>query len=349
MGNCLDKSDTITLAARRKRKSNNTSMSIDNPKISLRNFRKKAKIGSEKEDTGKNYAMKVMRRSMKYKKDTHDIKSERVILGKMRYPFVVSLHYAFQQDYILYLILELANGGDLFNHIQKTKGLPEDHCKFYAAEILCGLDFLHKNGIVYRNLKPEDVLLDKDGHIKLSDFGLARSLEEITTTFCGDPYYMAPEIITGDKQTYAIDLWSYGILLYEMIAGEAPFKGDSPKGILKSVLTSTISMPDKFSEDARDLICRLLSPNPKDRIGSKDIDEIKTHDFFKCIDWDRIEDMKYPVPHIPSVVSDSDVCNLDMLDHHGTVVDKTFNQSKCNITDANISNFYFNVHDCFDH
>mmetsp|Transcript_17030 Transcript_17030/g.16722 ORF Transcript_17030/g.16722 Transcript_17030/m.16722 type:complete len:121 (+) Transcript_17030:74-436(+) len=120
-------------------------MSIDNPKISLRNFRKKAKIGSgttstvylvEKEDTGKNYAMKVMRRSMKYKKDTHDIKSERVILGKMRYPFVVSLHYAFQQDYILYLILELANGGDLFNHIQKTKGLPEDHCKFYAAEIL---------------------------------------------------------------------------------------------------------------------------------------------------------------------------------------------------------------------
>lgn len=358
MGNWLDKKETAALDLRKKgRKRYSWESSIDNPKISLRDFKKKLKIGSgttssvylvEKRDTGKNYAMKVMKRSIKYKKDMKDIKSERLILEKIRHPFVVGLHYAFQQDFTLYLILELANGGDLYNHIQKSKGLSEEHWRFYAAEILWGLEFLHQNGLVYRNLKPEDVLLGKKGHIKLSDFGLARSMEEISSTFWGDPYYMAPEIITGDKQTYAIDWWWYGILLYEMIAGETPFKGDSPKGILKSVLSKTLSMPDKFSEDLRDLILKLLASNPKDRLGNNGTEEIKKHSFFSTIDWDKVEMREYTPPFIPLWSSDSQVWNLDIDDPHGQSADKLNNASKWGFTDSNVSNFYFNVHDWND-
>ena len=359
MGNCLHSSHNTDFFAMKKNKRRIASdISIDNPRIWLEDFKTIKLIGNgttskvylvEKLDSKKKYAMKVMKKSKQYRKDSVDIRGERIILEKIRHPFVVGLHYAFQQQLTLNLILELAKGGDLFNHIYKMKGLPEDHWRFYAAEIFCGLEFLHQNGIVYRNLKPEDVLLDKDGHIKLSDFGLARSKDEISSTFCGDPYYISPEIIKGEEQTYAVDWWSFGILIYEMIDAEAPFKGDSPKGILKSVLTKSISMPEKFSEEASDLIKRLLHPNPEERLGwdEDNIQEIKDHKFFESIDWEKIYLRKFPVPFTPEVSYDLEVWNVDQSGQNGISIDKQISFSKLHWSDGNMSNFYFNAHDCY--
>jgi serine/threonine protein kinase len=274
-----------------------------------------------------------------------DYKGERMILEKIKHPFVVGLTYAFQTGYTLYLILELANGGDLYNHITRMKQLPEDHWRFYAAEILVGLEYLHQNKIIYRGLKPEDVLLDKDGHIKLSDFGLARSSEDITSTFWGDPYYIAPEIIKGDIQTFSVDWWSFGIIIFEMLSGKTPFLGDSPKGILKAILTKNVSIPDYFTEEAKDLIRKLLKPNPSTRLGSgkKGIAEIKQHKFFKSIDWEKIFNKEYPVPFLPNIRSDSEIW-LDDNSVQMTFNEKHMSSSKFLMTsDANISNFYFNV------
>lgn len=269
-----------------------------------------------------------------------------MILEKIRHPFVVGLHYAFQTGYTLYLILELANGGDLYSHIIRMNQLPEDHWVFYAAEILWGLDYLHENKIIYRGLKPEDVLLDKDGHIKLSDFGLARSSEDITSTFWGDPYYMAPEIIKGDHQTFAVDWWSFGIIIFEMLTGQTPFKGDSPKGILRAILTEKVLIPENISKDAIDLISKLLNPNPLERLGSgkKGISEIKKHKFFATIDWKKISKKEYPVPFFPNIKSDSEIW-LDENSIQLLMSDKNISSSsrfQMNL-DANISNFYFNV------
>ena len=267
-----------------------------------------------------------------------------MILERLRNPFIVNMHYAFQTGYTLYLVLELANGGDLFNHITRMKKLPEDHWRFYAAEILWGLEFLHKNEIVYRGLKPEDVLLDKDGHIKLSDFGLARNTEDITSTFWGEPNYMAPEIIKGNPQTLAVDWWSFGIIIYEMLHGETPFHGYQPKEILKAILSKNIPIPEEFSKEAKDLIKKLLNPNPSLRLGwgKNGVKEIKQHKFFKGIDWWDVANRNMKSPYIPNIQSESEVCNVDK-NFMDTVQDKFNSQSRTIEWEISDSNFYFNV------
>ena len=192
--------------------------------------------------------MKVIKKTREYKKDAKDIKGERMILEKLRHPFLITLHYAFQRGFTWFLVQELAEGGDLLQIIHNSKGFTEEECKFYAAEIIWGIEFLHKNKIIYRGLKPEDVLLTKEGHIKLSDFGLSREADEITSTFWGSPLYLAPEIIKEDSQTFAVDWWSLGILIYEMMFWITPFHSSSPKVVLKAILSRKVSFPKQISK-----------------------------------------------------------------------------------------------------
>lgn len=209
-----------------------------------------------------------------------------MLLEKLRHPFLITLYYAFQKGLTWYLVLELAQGGDLLHRIQNTKGFTEEEWKFYAAEIICGIEFLHENKIIYRGLKPEDVLLARDGHIKLSDFGLSRSIDEITSTFCGSPLYMAPEAIKGEEQTFAVDWWSLGVLMYEMIYWETPFNSETPKDVYRQILSHKISFSGSISRnylfiifigpELKDLITKLLNSKPKNRLGwKKDAIDIK--------------------------------------------------------------------------
>lgn len=158
---------------------------------------------------------------------------------------------------------------------------------------------------------------------------------------------MAPEIIKGDQQTFALDWWSFGILIYEMIAGEAPFKGDSPRDILKSILSDKFSLSKKFSKQAKDIVWKLLNPDPESRLGSgiMGIDEIKNHKYFDGIDWEKVSSKKYIPPYIPQISSDSEVWNPEQVGQSGQSDDRHISQSKLHLSDANMSNFYFNAHD----
>lgn len=216
--------------------------------------------------SGKKYAMKVLSKKLirELKQITHTI-NERQILSKNSCPFLVRLHYAFQTPDKLFMVMDFAAGGELFMHIRESNYLTEERSKFYAAEILVALDWLHRKGVVYRDLKPENVLLDKDGHIKLSDFGLSKTGVDSNMqafSICGTPEYMAPEILQGQGHDSAVDYWSFGSLIYTMLAGSSPFRHaerENRLAILRSLKETKVPMKYWFSTEAVDLIGRLLT------------------------------------------------------------------------------------------
>lgn len=180
--------------------------------------------------TGEPFAMKVIKKST-LRKESHKKRAitEKNIMQKCESPFIVKLHYTFQTDEKLYYILDFVNGGELHSKLLKKVRLKESLAKFYAAEILLGLKCLHENGVLYRDLKPRNVLVDKDGHIKLIDFGLSKiqSEPENHRMICGTPHYVAPEMLKGDEHTEMVDFWSFGVVVYEMLHGYYPFVDES--------------------------------------------------------------------------------------------------------------------------
>ena len=172
--------------------------------------------------------MKTLKKDMILRKgQTTNTKVERMILERLNHPFIVKLHYAFQTPERLYFVIDFLNGGELFFHLRKEMKFNEDRTRFYAAEILLALECLHSNGIIYRDLKPENVILDSEGHIKLTDFGLSKlqiTGDKMAYTFCGTPEYLAPEIVKGVGHNQAVDYWSLGLMIYEMLSGINPFK-----------------------------------------------------------------------------------------------------------------------------
>ena len=183
-------------------------------------------------------------------------------MEKFDHPFIMGLEYAFQDSQRLYLIMEFVNGGELFYHLRQSKGgFQEDRARFYAAEIVSALEYLHKSGVVYRDLKPENVLVDNEGHIRLTDFGLSKAgLErnnDRTESFCGTPEYLAPEIIRDKQYGYSVDWYSFGLVLYEMLTGVNPFKTGQEKSLvdkMNDILHKEIPLPKRLSAEARDLL-----------------------------------------------------------------------------------------------
>ena len=202
--------------------------------------------------------------------------------------------------------MEYLNGGDLMFHIQKSGKFDENRTRFYGAEIICGLQFLHSHNIIYRDLKLDNVLLDKEGHIKIADFGMCKeSMAEgiKTNTFCGTPDYIPPEILMGHYYDSSCDWWSLGVLLYEMLIGQSPFVGQSEDDLFASICRDKVRYPKWISESAQSLLAQLLERNISLRLGylfgTKP--HIRKHPFFSPIDWTRLEKRDIKPPSAPDI------------------------------------------------
>ncbi|KAG8441205.1 hypothetical protein GDO86_006812 [Hymenochirus boettgeri] len=250
--------------------------------------------------TGKMYACKKLeKKRIKKRKGESMALNEKQILEKVNSRFVVNLAYAYETKDALCLVLTIMNGGDLKFHIYNmgNPGFEEERVVFYAAEICCGLEHLHQEGIVYRDLKPENILLDDDGHIRISDLGLAIKIPdgESIRGRVGTVGYMAPEVIKNERYTFSPDWWGLGCLIYEMIEGQSPFRARKERvkreEVEKRVQEEQESYSEKFSEDAKSICKMLLTKDPRQRMGCKDngASEVKQHFFLRNINFKRLE------------------------------------------------------------
>ncbi|XP_070492020.1 ribosomal protein S6 kinase beta-2 [Chironomus tepperi] len=269
-------------------------------------------------DAGNYFAMKVLKKAsiVRNQKDTAHTRAERNILEAVKHPFIVELVYAFQTGGKLYLILEYLSGGELFMHLEREGIFLEDTTCFYLNEIVLALEHLHSLGIIYRDLKPENVLLDAQGHVKLTDFGLCKEHihEGITAwTFCGTIEYMAPEILTRSGHGKAVDWWSLGALMYDMLTGNPPFSAENRKKTIETILKGKLNLPAYLTPDARDLIRRLMKRQVSQRLGSGAGDglEVRSHPFFKNVNWKDVFERRLEPPIKPVLRSEDDVSQFD--------------------------------------
>ncbi|KAG8448390.1 hypothetical protein GDO86_015472 [Hymenochirus boettgeri] len=256
-------------------------------------------------DTGQLYAMKVLKKASLKVRDRVRTKMERDILVEVNHPFIVKLHYAFQTEGKLYLILDFLRGGDVFTRLSKEVMFTEEDVKFYLAELALALDHLHSLGIVYRDLKPENILLDEAGHIKLTDFGLSKESvdhEKKAYSFCGTVEYMAPEVVNRRGHTQSADWWSFGVLMFEMLTGTLPFQGKDRNETMNMILKSKLGMPQFLSSEAQSLLRMLFKRNPLNRLGAglDGVEEIKRHPFFSTIDWNKLYRRETQPPFKPA-------------------------------------------------
>eukprot|EP00250_Pteridium_aquilinum_P016985 c23395_g4_i1 orf=316-4593(-) len=298
---------------------------------------------AKKRATGDNFAIKVLRKiDMIRKNAVENILAERDILISVRNPFVVRFFYSFTCRDNLYLVMEYLIGGDLYSLLRKMGCLEEHVARVYIAELVLALEYLHSLSVVHRDLKPDNILIAHDGHIKLTDFGLSKVglinstddlsgptngavlLEESMFENClehgmqreyrkersavGTPDYLAPEILLGTEHGYTADWWSVGVILFEFITGLPPFNAEHPQIIFDNILNRKIPwprVPEEMSEDARDLIDKLLTEDPNQRLGAKGAPQVKSHPFFKDISWENLARQKAAFVPSPESVDDT--------------------------------------------
>ena len=268
--------------------------------------------------TKKVYAMKILdKKILKMKKQQNHTKTERDLMVKINSPFIVNIKSAFQDDTNLYLVSEFMQGGDMFFHMHDGQIVifSHDKTRFYILELVLALESLHKNNMVYRDLKPENILLDSKGHVKLTDFGLSKILEDEDDkafTLCGTPQYLAPEVLLKKGYDKMVDWWSLGCVMYEMLMGRLPFA--IKRGMINlKIYEKKVDYPRKISNEARDLIEKFLVVNPTERLGygPNGTDDIKNHPFFNGVDWDLAIQKKYKPPFIPKLKNDVDLRYFD--------------------------------------
>ncbi|XP_075045692.1 protein kinase C zeta type isoform X2 [Mixophyes fleayi] len=272
------------------------------------------------------YAMKVVKKELVHDEEDIDwVQTEKHVFEQAsNNPFLVGLHSCFQTPSRLFLVIEYVNGGDLMFHMQRQRKLPEEHARFYAAEICIALNFLHERGIIYRDLKLDNVLLDADGHIKLTDYGMCKEglgPGDTTSTFCGTPNYIAPEILRGEEYGFSVDWWALGVLMFEMMAGRSPFDiiTDNPDMntedyLFQVILEKPIRIPRFLSVKASHVLKGFLNKDPKDRLGCQPqtgFTDIKSHTFFRSIDWDMLEKKQVVPPFKPQITDDYGLENFD--------------------------------------
>eukprot|EP00049_Salpingoeca_infusionum_P018636 m.358076 g.358076 ORF g.358076 m.358076 type:complete len:822 (-) comp18031_c0_seq1:182-2647(-) len=267
-------------------------------------------------DTNTLYAMKVLRKATLKVRDRFRTKAERDILASIRHPFIVHLHYAFQTEGKLYLIMDFLRGGDLFTRLSHDVMFTEEDVRFYLAELTLALEHVHSLGIIYRDLKPENILLDAHGHIALTDFGLCKEYtpdEEggKTYSFCGTVEYMAPEVVSRKGHDQSADWWSFGVLMYEMLTGDLPFTSQNRKTTMTMILKAKLSMPHFLSPKVQSLLRRLFKRNPTSRLGYNNAEEIKAHEFFEGIDWEALVNKQVVPPFQPELTGPDDMRYFD--------------------------------------
>ena len=276
--------------------------------------------------TGKIYAIKkIKKETLIQKNQVIHIRNEQLFMSKAKSPWIVELKASFQEDDYLYLVMEFLPGGDLMSLLIKKDKLTEEEARFYIAELILAVDSIHKLDCIHRDIKPDNVLIDKNGHIKLSDFGLAKVSEKLFQNFkdkdfdkdklthkkiyscVGTAYYVAPEVLNKTGYGKDIDWWSVGCIFFEMLVGYAPFCSEETNKVCYKVINwqKYLKIPDDIvvSKEAEDLINRMIN-NSNKRLGRNGIEEIKAHPFFKGLDWDNIRNMK--APFIPEIKNDYD-------------------------------------------
>ncbi|KAL0087874.1 kinase-like domain-containing protein [Phycomyces blakesleeanus] len=258
---------------------------------------------------GKHYAVKALNKHDVVRlKQVEHINNEPTILRDVAHPFLVTLWDTFQDDSHLFMVMDYVPGGELFRILRKQKKFSESAARFYAAEVILALEYLHERDIIYRDLKPENILLDAKGHVKLTDFGFAKRVPDITWTVCGTPDYLAPEIIRSKGYSKAVDWWSLGVLIYEMLVGEPPFVDKNPVGLYEKILDCRIPWPKDFSPVAKDLLLGLLTPDLSRRYGNlkNGSADIKMHPWFADVDWELVARRQAKPPFVPDIEGDGD-------------------------------------------
>ena len=248
----------------------------------------------EKIDTGEQYALKVLRKEKVLGNNlVRYAFTERNILLHITHPFIVKLNFAFQTPEKLVMIMDYCPNGDLGTHLAREKKFAEEKARFYIAEILLALEELHKNGILFRDLKPENVVLDQDGHARLTDFGLSKegvTDEQLSRSFCGSIAYLAPEMLKRSGHTRSVDWYLLGVLFYEMVCGSPPFYSSNRDQMFNNIQRAELKFPPFVSQECKTLIRELMNRDPAKRLGAgkKDADEIKVNAFFNDLDWDAV-------------------------------------------------------------
>ncbi|XP_045061189.1 serine/threonine-protein kinase N1-like isoform X2 [Coregonus clupeaformis] len=274
---------------------------------------------SEYKKTGSIYAIKALKKGDIVARDeVESLMCEKRIFETVNvshHPFLVNLFACFQTPEHVCFVMEYTAGGDLMMHIHADV-FTEPRAVFYSACVVLGLQFLHDHKIVYRDLKLDNLLLDIDGYVKIADFGLCKEgmgYGDRTSTFCGTPEFLAPEVLTDTSYTRAVDWWGLGVLIYEMLVGESPFPGDDEEEVFDSIVNDEVRYPRFLSTEAIAIMRRLLRRNPERRLGSgeKDAEEIKKQPFFRGLDWEALLQRKLPPPFVPSIKGREDVSNFD--------------------------------------
>lgn len=313
---------------------------VEGRKLNLSDFDLRATVGTgtfgrvrivklKSDSTRTPFALKMLKKSEVIRlKQVQHVKSEKEILMMIDHPFIVTLVAAFQDEKRLYMLMEFVNGGELFSYLRKQGRLPIDSARFYAAEITLAFNYLHERNIVYRDLKPENLLLDSKGHIKITDFGFAKVIEtryenpffpnrvvHRSFTLCGTPEYLSPELIQSKGHGKGVDYWALGILIYEMIAGFPPFYDESPFGIYQKILSGNLVFPSKagFDEHSKHLISKLLVQDSSKRLGclAGKCGDVMRHKFFKSIDWNAALRRELRPPFVPPISSADDNSMFD--------------------------------------
>lgn len=267
--------------------------------------------------TGAIYAMKILKKTeLRRRRQVERTITERSILAAVQHPFIVRLHFAFQNNHKLYMVMDFVQGGDFFTLMRKFRRLPEEWVCLYVCEIALALQHLHEMDIIYRDLKPENILLDNEGHLKLTDFGLSRHFEMrppavedmvaedevVTRSFCGTEQYMSPEMLLQQGHNHRMDWWCLGLLLHEMATARHPFHGPTHYDTLRNIVTKQPNIDARLSANAATVVRSLLIKNPRTRLCSRDgIRELHALPFFAHINWDDVFNRKVPMPFVPSI------------------------------------------------
>jgi protein kinase N len=237
------------------------------------------------------------------------------VANSMRHPFLVNLFACFQTKSHVCFVMEYAAGGDLMMHIHADV-FTEPRTVFYTGCVVLGLQYLHENKIIYRDLKLDNLLLDTEGYVKIADFGLCKEgmgYGDRTGTFCGTPEFLAPEVLTETSYTRAVDWWGLGVLIFEMLVGESPFPGDDEEEVFDSIVNDEVRYPRFLSLEAIAIMRRLLRKNPERRLGAseRDAEDVKKQAFFRNVNWEDLLMRRVPPPFVPTITGFEDVSNFD--------------------------------------
>lgn len=270
------------------------------------------RLGKEK-STGQFFALKILKKAeiLRLKQVDH-VMCELTILRQISQPFVVNMHGYTQDNRYLYIILEYVPGGELFTYLRGVGRLENLHARFYAAQITTIFEYLHSKNIIYRDLKPENLLIAADGYLRLTDFGFAKVVESRTYTLCGTPEYLAPEILLNKGHGKPVDWWTLGIIIYEMLAGIDPFADEDPMAIYQKILKGKLKFPRNFDRNAKSLVKHLLVADLSKRYGNLKggVGDIKGHRWFNGMDWTHLLMKQATPPYLPTVRSASDTSNF---------------------------------------